>query len=137
MDYDKERTEAINAGNAAISSLEKARNMLSSARGWGIYDTVFKGGLISGLIKHSKMNRAEECILQAKHDLDKFNNELRDLDLTDINLDTRDFLGIADIFCDSFLTDVLMQNRIRDACNLVDHAIEKVRAIISQLNRSV
>lgn len=137
MGFDKERAEAISAGNAAISSLEKARNMLASARGWGIYDTFFKGGLVSGLIKHSKMNRAEECIRQAKHDLERFNNELRDIDLMVINLDTKDLLGFADILCDGFLTDILMQNRIKEACSQVDLAISKVKSITTQLKSIV
>ena len=133
MDFIKERNEAINAGNAAISSLQRARSMLSGARGWGIYDTFFKGGLISGLIKHSKMNRAEECIREAKRDLERFSKEIRDLDLTGINLDTRDLLGLADIFADGFLTDILMQSRIKDACAQVDQAIGKVRSVTDQL----
>lgn len=135
MDFEKERTEAINAGYTAISSLENARNMLGSARGWGIYDTFFKGGLISGLIKHSKMNRAQECIDQVKNDLTRFNDELHDLDLTGINLDTKDLLGFADIFCDGFLTDILMQSRIKEAYGQVDQAIGKVRAAIAQLEK--
>ena len=133
MDFEKEKNEAIQAGKAALSSLEKARTMLGSARGWGIYDTFFKGGWISGLIKHSKMNDAENCISQARYDLTRFNDELHDLDLMGINLNTGDLLGFADIFFDGFLSDILMQSRIKDACNAVDNAIAKVRALVTQL----
>lgn len=56
MDFEKERAEALAAAKSALSSLEKARSMLSSARGWEIYDTFFSGGVFSGVIKHSKMN---------------------------------------------------------------------------------
>ena len=133
MDFEKERDEALAAGRTALSSLEEARSMLSSARGWGIYDTFFKGGFISGLIKHSKMNDAEACIYQARNDLIRFNDELHDLDLMGINLNTGDLLGIVDIFFDGFLADILMQSRIKDACDQVDNAIYKVRTLISQL----
>ena len=133
MDFEKERDEALEAGYAALSSLQEARDMLGSARGWGIYDTFFKGGFISGLIKHSKMNDAENCIMQARNDLTWFNDELHDLDLMGINLNTGDLLGFADIFFDGFLADILMQSRIKDACDQVDSAIAKVQAIINQL----
>ena len=133
MDFEKERDEALAAGRAALSSLQEAREMLSSARGWGIYDTFFKGGFISGLIKHSKMDNAAQCIEQARYDLMRFNTELHDLDLMGINLNTGDLLGFADIFFDGFLSDILMQSRIKDACDGVDNAIAKVQSLITQL----
>ena len=133
MDFEKERDEALDAGYAALSSLQEARDMLGSARGWGIYDTFFKGGWISGLIKHSKMNDAESCIMQARDNLTWFNDELHDLDLMGINLNTSDLLGFADIFFDGFLSDIFMQSRIKDACDQVNSAIAKVQSIINQL----
>ena len=58
MNFEKERMEALAAGQNALASLENAKKMLSGARGWGIYDTLFRGGVISGLVKHSKMKHA-------------------------------------------------------------------------------
>ena len=135
MDFEKERREALAAGRTALSNLEDARNMLSRARGWGIYDTFFKGGFVSGLIKHSRMRDAEACIDQARDSLIGFSNELRDLNLTGINLQTGDLIGLADIFCDSFLTDILMQGRIANACSQIDNAISRVRSLMKQLER--
>ena len=133
MDFEKERTEALKAGNAALASLEKAAGKLSGARGWGIYDTFFKGGTLSGLIKHSKMKKAKACILQAQADLSRFGSEMRDLGLEGIDLNTFDLLGIADLFMDGFLPDILMQGRIREARGQVDMAIAQVRALIRRL----
>jgi len=133
MDFEKERIEALDAGRRALSSLREAREQLSSARGWGIYDTFFNGGFLSGLIKHSKMDNASQCIERAKYDLQSFNQELQDLNLSGINLETSDLLGFADILFDGFLTDFLMQGRIKDACNQVDSAISRVEAIIARL----
>lgn len=135
MDFEKERREALAAGRTALSNLEDARNMLSRARGWGIYDTFFKGGFVSGLIKHSRMRDAEACIDRARDSLIGFSNELRDLNLTGINLQTGDLIGLADIFCDSFLTDILMQGRIANACSQIDNAISRVRSLMKQLER--
>ena len=66
-------------------------------------------------LKHSKMDNAEQCIEQARYDLMRFNTELHDLDLMGINLNTGDLLGFADIFFDGFLSDILMQSRIKNA----------------------
>ena len=52
-DFEKERNEAILAGERALDSLRAARDELNSAGNWGIVD-LLGGGLISGLVKHSK-----------------------------------------------------------------------------------
>ena len=132
-DYEKERQEAIAAGERALDSLEKAQNCLESARGWGIYD-ILGGGLFSSLIKHGKMNKAEEYLSEAKYDLSRFEKELRDLnDFENINLDTQDFLGIADIIFDGLIADFAMQSRINDARAAVSRAIHRVEGILNRL----
>ena len=133
MDYEKERQEAIDAGYAAMDALEEARDYLSSARSWGIFDTFFKGGLISGLVKHSKMNDAQACIQRAKYALSRFNSELGDLSLSGINIDTGDLLGFADLFFDGLLSDLMMQSRIKDAQYQIDEAISKIQRILDRL----
>ena len=56
-DFEKERNEAIDAGERALTSLRAARGELQSAGNWGLLD-LFGGGMISGLVKHSKMGNA-------------------------------------------------------------------------------
>jgi len=65
MDYEKERKEAIAAGNKALVSLRAAESDLHSAKNWGIVD-LFGGGLLTDIIKHSKMNNAQGHMEQAK-----------------------------------------------------------------------
>ncbi len=132
-DYEKERREAIAAGNRALDSLREAYRKLDSARGWGIYD-IIGGGLFSSLIKHSKMDAAQACLQAAKSDLQRFETELQDLNqFEDINLDTRDFLGFADLLFDGLLADVMMQSRINEARRKIDTAISRVEDILSRL----
>lgn len=132
-DYEKERQEAITAGERALDSLEKAQSCLDSARGWGIYD-ILGGGLLSSLIKHGRMNKAEEYLSEAKYDLRQFEKELRDLDeFESINLNTQDFLGIADLIFDGLIADVAMQSRINEARVAVNHAIHRVEGILNRL----
>ena len=67
-DYGKEKQEAIVAGQQALRSLRQAQDCLSSARNWGIYD-LLGGGLLSSLVKHSRMDKAQQCINEAKSSL--------------------------------------------------------------------
>lgn len=135
MAYDdnKERMEAIRAGERARNSLTNALNALNSARGWGIYD-LLGGGMISTFIKHSKMDKASDYLEQAKQDIIAFSDEVNDVkDLENINLSTRDFWGFSDWFFDSFLSDWIVQDRINDAIRQVEYAIRQVNSILERL----
>lgn len=132
-DYEKERQEAIAAGKEALADLREAMNCLDSAKNWGIYD-IIGGGLISSLIKHSRMDKAQQYISNAKNSLRHFEEELRDLDnLDNINLDTQDFWGFADLIFDGILADAAMQSRINDARADLSRAIQQVESILRKL----
>ena len=53
-EIEKEKREAINAGNRALNSLRTARENLNSAKNWGLAD-MFGGGFFTTMLKHSKM----------------------------------------------------------------------------------
>lgn len=132
MDYEKERQEAIIAGERALDSLYEAQNQLRKARNWGIYD-ILGGGFISSLIKHSKIDNARTCIERAKYDLQCFNRELRDVSY-DISVDVGDFLTFFDLM-DGFFADLLVQSRISDASRRIEDAIYRVQDILDHLKR--
>lgn len=132
-DYEKERAEALQAGERARSSLVNALSALDSARGWGFYD-LLGGGFVSTLIKHSKMDKASEYIETAKADLTRFSKELGDVrEYAGIDLSTSDFWGFADWFFDGFLADWMMQDRINEARRQVQQAIRKVDITLDSL----
>lgn len=132
-DYNRERMEALNAGERARNSLQNALSALDSARNWGIYD-LLGGGVVSTLIKHSKMDTASNYIETAKSDLMRFSKELGDLEeYARIDLSTGDFWGIADWFFDGFLADWMMQDRINEARRQVQQAISRVDAVLARL----
>ena len=85
------------AGERALDSLREAKEQLNSARNWGIYDMI-GGGLISSMIKHSKIDRANEWMDQANRDLRCFAKELRDVDSDDLQIDTGSLVSMLDIF---------------------------------------
>ena len=129
----REIQEAIEAADVALDHLERAKRCLSSASGWGLFDT-FGGGFISGLIKHSKMSDAENEIDKAKRALEKFSKELRDVEgYSSVHING--FLTFGDLFCDGFLMDVIVQSQIGKAKRECENAINQVTSIRNNLKR--
>ena len=54
----RETEEALRAGQEAHRQAQQVLDTLRSAKGWGVYD-LLGGGMISGLIKHSRMDQAQ------------------------------------------------------------------------------
>ena len=129
----EEVNEAIYAGERALSSLRTAYDELSSAKSWGIVD-LLGGGLITDMIKHSKMDRASSYMETAKHDLRVFQRELKDVTVhADFQINVGDFLKFADFFFDGLVADYLVQSKIADAKKEVDKAIRQVEDILADL----
>ena len=138
--YLREVNEAVVAGETAIRSLQAAKEKLDSARNWGILDILSgnKGGLISGFIKHSRVNAAQNCIDQAKHDLMRFEDELRDVqDMNYLNVEISGFLTFADFFWDGFIADILVQSKINDARRKIAEAAGRTESIVRELKKSL
>ena len=131
INMEKELHEARAAGIRALNSLRRAQKHLDSARGWGMFD-MLGGGMISGLIKHSKLGDAQQCIEQAQYDLRNFCRELEDVDLPDVRID--DLLTVADFFFDGFLADFLVQRRINEARARIDQACRQVEDVLYRLS---
>lgn len=130
VDMAREVREARAAGIRALNSLRRAEKALDSARGWGIMD-MLGGGLISSLIKHSKVDDAQHYVEQAQYDLEDFCRELKDVNLPDVRIDG--FLTFADFFFDGFLADFLVQQRINEARSQLDRACRQVEDVLRQL----
>ena len=123
--------EAIAAADEALYHLKNAKNYLKSAGNWGIYDMI-GGGIISGLIKHGKIESAEEEIQAAKEALETFAEELRDVNgYSSVHIDS--FLKFGDLVFDGFLMDALVQREISRAKGQCDEAINYVTIIRDEL----
>ena len=132
-DYQKECREAIDAGNRALNSLKNAKACLDSARNWGIFD-MLGGGLLSGLMKRSKINDAQNLMNRARQDLQAFSRELGDVHMSgQLDVEINDFIGFADLLWDNFLVDWMMQDRINNARSQVDEVIGRVEQIVGRL----
>ena len=101
----REMQEAVQAGERALQSLYAARDKLGSARNWGIFD-MLGGGFISDFVKHSKMNDAAALMEQAKSDIQRFQRELRDVQVSlDLRMEIGSFLSFADFFLDGLVAE--------------------------------
>ena len=119
-DIEKEKREAIEAGQRALSSLRTAEENLNSAKNWGLVD-MFGGGFFSTMLKHSKMDQARQNMEQAKYDLRNFSRELNDVNMAcNLNINTGDFLSFADYFL-MVVVDWMVQDRINNA----EHQVEE------------
>lgn len=130
---EKEIDEAIASGEAALFSLKEAQNKLNSARNWGIFD-MLGGGLITDLVKHSKMNDASAYLEEAKRDLLVFQRELQDVQgAIDLKVDVSEFLTFADFFFDGFIMDYVVQTKIAEARRQIEQAIPLVEGLVNDL----
>ncbi len=135
-DIEKEKREAIDAGNRALKSLKNAQENLRSAKNFGIWD-MFGGGFFPTMIKHSKMDKAKQNMEQARYDLKKFSKELDDVNINfNLDIQTNSFLTFADYFFDGFAVDWLVQDRINQAAAQVADAIYRVENILKELQKS-
>ena len=131
----REVFEAIAAGERALQCLYSAQKELNSAENWGFAD-MLGGGLVTTMIKRSKMNNAVSHMEDAKNSLRAFQRELRDVTIyADLNLNADGFLGFADYFFDGILADYLVQSRIGEAQNQVEQAIRQVQNLLTDLRR--
>ena len=132
---EKEVREAVAAGERALGSLRNAQKCLDGAKNWGIVD-MLGGGLVSSLVKRSKMDDAAGYMEEAKADLRKFQKELRDVSVSmDLRMEIGSLLSFADVFFDNLFVDVMVQSKINEARDQVDEAIARVESLLVDLRR--
>ena len=97
----RETEEAIGAGQEAHRQAQQVLDSLRSARGWGIYD-LLGGGMLSGLMKHSRMDRAQQQLESLRQALlERFNRELKDMQVQcSASAELSGFWRVADLAWD-------------------------------------
>ena len=129
----RETDQAITAAQEAHSLAQQALSTLRSAKGWGVYD-LLGGGLISGLVKHSRMDQAEQEIARLRRALERLNCELHDVRVTcSASVELSALWTITDLACDNFFSDWAALSRISDAKNQVEHTDARILDILRQL----
>ena len=132
-DRNTEIREAIEAGNRALDALDEAMGHLKTARGLGVWD-MLGGGFLSSLLKHSKMDDAQQAMQYAQQELQDFSRELADVQMyVDIQLRFDSFTRFFDTFCDNFFVDWMVQSQILQAQDRVEEARQRVWEAVQQL----
>ena len=131
-----EINEAIEAGQDAQVRLHRIQETLRSAKGWGIYD-LLGGGLISGMMKRIRMEKAQQQIEELRGSLERFNSELKDVQVQcSASAELSEWLNITDLVFDDPLSDWLSLSKIKDAKAEIDRTAEEVTALLAKLEGS-
>lgn len=131
--YEKELTEAIEAGEGALIHLKSASESLNSAEGWGTWD-IMGGGFLSDMAKHSHIDEAKESVSKAQRMLSHFRSELADVKvMNEITIEISDFAKFADFFFDGLFADWHMQTKIKDSLESVERTKNQVDSVLAQL----
>lgn len=131
----REIDEALYAGRNAYNAICEAEQHLGGARGLGIWD-MLGGGLVSGLLKHSQMDKAQECVNRASVAMQGFQKELHDLNMN-INYGV-EFDGVTkaiDILFDNILVDALIQSRIKETQENLQQSKRQVQIAMDKLQQ--
>lgn len=131
-----EINEAIEAGRNAQMRLHRIQETLRSAKGWGIYD-LLGGGLISGMMKRIRMEKAQQQIEELRGSLERFNSELKDVQVQcSASAELSEWLNITDLVFDDPLSDWLSLSKIKDAKVEIDRTEKEVTALLARLEGS-
>lgn len=140
--YDREKSireirEAMEAGKRAQRALEAARSCLKTAGGWGVWDMI-GGGLFSGLLKHSSMDKAQRYVEDAVREMRAFQKELDDVSgAEEFHITLDGFSKAADLFLDNIVVDYLVQSRIRESQKQLEQLSIRVERIMETLRKQL
>lgn len=132
----REIDEAVAAAKAVIGSLEQVIKSLESAEGWGTWD-MLGGGFLVTAAKHSRIDEARDGVQDAQSKLARFQRELADVQRSaDIHIDISALDAFADFFFDGLLMDWIVQSKIANSLERTREANAKVKQALTSLRRA-
>jgi hypothetical protein len=133
----KEIREAIAAGKTALNTLEQVKTELGSAANWGTWD-MLGGGMISTMVKHSKIDSAKEHAHRAQQQLRRFQDELADTnERLHMSLEIGGFCKFADFFFDGLIADWVVQSKVSEASSACSRTISSVLSAVDRCQRKL
>lgn len=131
----KELEEAITATHRVYELAKNALEQYKSAKSWATYDTFFKGGLISDLMKYEKIDNATSIISQLQSATIRMQKELKDVriafesNLNQIDGSTRFF----DIAFDNIFTDWNVRDKLASNVEEISRYCSKIESLLASL----
>lgn len=133
----KEWNEAISAGSKVLTELNRAKELLESAKNWGTWD-LLGGGMLSTAIKHGRIDDARSAIHSAQRSLRRFEVELVDVQRhASIQIEIGGLLTFADYFFDGLIADWIVQGRLSDSLQQIADKRSQVGLVVSELKTEV
>ena len=133
----KEINEAIVAGKRVLGFANDARDCLDSADGWSTWD-LFSDGIMADIMKHSKLDEAQECIQRMQSSLRNFRTELSDVKIdVNVSVNISGFTRFADYFFDGLFVDIAVKSRIASSIQDISNIQRKVSEVLHKLERNI
>jgi hypothetical protein len=132
---ERELEEALAAGKAVLTELDKVIGSLKSAGNWGTFD-LLGGGILATAVKHSRIDRARSSVHQVQQLLSRFRRELADVsDFTGFGLDVQigSFTSFADYFFDGLIFDWIVQSKINKSLS----SAQRLKGEVKTLDRAL
>ncbi|QCR32782.1 hypothetical protein [Lysinibacillus sp. SGAir0095] len=132
--------EAKIAGNDAINKLHDVIASLESASTYSTWDTFLGGGFIATHLKHEKINESESKMHQAQIALQRFKNELLDIQNISTNhltVNTDGFVKFADYVFDDIFSAWSIHSKISSSKEHVSKVIADVRNTMLKLEKKL
>ena len=129
--------QAISLVRSAKMNLEQAIDSLCSASNWGLFD-LLGGGLISGLVKHGKVDTADEYLRMAHHKLKSAQRVLQ-AEKCDLGGDIQPVNTVAkffDLVGDGLFSGLWVQGQIEKKRRQAEELHVKVCELLYALERS-
>ena len=127
---------ALTLTDQLIECLDTAERQLSSARNWGFID-VLGGGLITDLIKHSKLRKAQTSMEHVNAIMQELQQVLGSISIPgDYRMQVGGFATFADFFFDSGIVDIYMTAKIMNSLTEVKKLKERAYELKKRLKIS-
>jgi hypothetical protein len=129
--------EALRAAGDAVQALWVATERLGSAGSWSTYDTWLGGGMIGSMVKHDRLDQAQQAASYAESRLAVLRSELADVGVGEqvapaLSLDQT--TRFVDIWFDNIVTDLAVGHRITKAKETVASAVVAVNSVAQRLH---
>jgi hypothetical protein len=133
--YSVQIDEALAAGQAAMQFVRRAMDHLADAQQWG-QRGMWGGQRGAGHMKWRSIDEARKMVVEGRHALIRFGNELKDVDdslRVSTNLDIETFGKFGETFFDNIITDWIVQQKINKSLHAVDQMRIQVENILMHL----
>jgi len=127
--------QALNAAAKVELTAQEALKALESASSWATYDAFMRGGIISHMVKYSRIDNAEQNFHKLSSQLRCLKSELSDVDglimpeLKEISSGQR----VVDFWFDNIFTDLSVRRKVNDNAEQISNLLRSIKAIESAL----